>query len=203
MTFKEAIEQEWRVKLVLAENIGNYAELFDCKTVYSEFLPMLFKFLSDTVAKVATATCAAIAPIIEKFSEDEPRQAAIVRILKKKYLRSKTYRKRQHFILMCTGRLMNHKAIFEKYFKRDFLALVGDRVPNVRILMAQALRHHFLKEISGEFIFDEDFNKAVRVLKNDECEEVRNEVSDIEVINEHEDGESTLASARVVEEFLQ
>ena len=143
-------------------------------------------------------------PIIEKFSEDEPRQAAIVRILKKKYLRSKTYRKRQHFILMCTGRLMNHKAIFEKFFKRDFLALVADRVPNVRILMAQALRHHFLKEISGEFIFDEDFNKAVRVLKNDECEEVRIEVSDIEVINEgqNEDAESTLASARVVEEFL-
>jgi hypothetical protein len=33
-TFEEAIKQEWRVKLVLAENLGNYAELFDSKTVY-------------------------------------------------------------------------------------------------------------------------------------------------------------------------
>lgn len=145
--------------------MGNYAEIFDCKTVYSDLLPMLFRFLSDPVARVATASCKAIAPIVIKFSEDEPRQAAIVRILKKKFLRAKTFKKRQHFVLMCHGPLMMQKAIFEKYFKHDFLALVGDRVQNVRILLAQALRHHFLREINGAFVEDKGFNEAVLVLK--------------------------------------
>jgi hypothetical protein len=48
---------------------------------------------------------------------------------------------------MCTGKMMQKKQLFEKYFKNDFLSLVNDRVPNVRILLAKALRHHFLKEI--------------------------------------------------------
>ena len=187
--------------MTLAENLGNYAELFDCKTVYSDFLPMLFKFLSDPVAKVATASCKAICPIIIKFQEDEQKQAAIVRILKKKYLRSKTFKKRQHFILMCYGPLMMQKAIFDKYFKKDFLSLIGDRVPNVRILLAQAIRYHFLKEISGVFVDDAHFNEAVRVLKEDPCEEVRNEVSEIETAP-LPDGASTMASQKTLENFM-
>lgn len=66
---------------------------------------------------------------------------------------------------MCHGPLMMEKAIFEKYFKHDFLGLVCDRVSNVRILLAQALRHHFIGEINGAFVEDEAFNAAVLVLK--------------------------------------
>ena len=40
--------------------------------------------------------------------------------------------------------------------------------------MAKALRHHFLKEISGEFVYDELFNDCVHVLKSDSSAEVRN-----------------------------
>jgi hypothetical protein len=56
---------------VLAQNLGNYAELFDAKTVYNEFLPMFFKFCSDNVSKVAQAVCPAMAEIIEKYNDDE------------------------------------------------------------------------------------------------------------------------------------
>jgi len=49
---------------------------------------------------------------------------------------------------------MNKKELFEKYFKLDFLSLVNDRVPNVRIGIAKVLRHHFLKEISGAMVYD-------------------------------------------------
>ena len=75
---------------------------------------------------------------------------------------------------------MQNKDIFEKYFKLDFLSLVSDRVPNVRITLAQAIRHHFLKEISGSFVYDTEFNDAVHVLKSDACEEVQFLVNDIE-----------------------
>lgn len=77
--------------------------------------------------------------------------------------------------------MMMNKEVFDKYFKLDFLSLVGDRVINVRIMMAKALVHHFLKEIMGTFIADQEFNEAVWVLKQDECEEVKYLVSEIEL----------------------
>ena len=55
---------------------------------------------------------------------------------------------------MVTGPTMMQKDNFEKYFKFDLLSLVGDKVVNVRIALAKALRHHFLKEIAGEFVYD-------------------------------------------------
>lgn len=58
---------------------------------------------------------------------------------------------------------------------------MSDRVPNVRISLAKALRYHFLKEIQGSFVYDTETNEAVHVLKQDECEEVRFLVSDIEL----------------------
>jgi hypothetical protein len=68
---------------------------------------------------------------------------------------------------MCAGNMMMNKDLFEKYFKIDFLSLVNDRVPNVRILMAKVLRYHLLKEINGCFIYDSEVNEAVAVLKLD------------------------------------
>lgn len=70
-TFDEATKQEWRLKQVLSSNLGNYAELFDNNTVYTEFLPMFFKFCSDNVIRVNHCCCPALAPIIEKFNDDE------------------------------------------------------------------------------------------------------------------------------------
>lgn len=102
-------------------------------------------------------------------------------------------------MLMCHGELMQNKPLFEKFFKREFLTLVGDKVANVRILLAKALRHHFLKEIAGVFVEDPDFNEAVRVLKLDSCTEVLAEVGEIQIsVTEKE----TEASERTVDEFV-
>lgn len=94
-----------------------------------------------------------------------------MKVVKNKFLKSKTYKKRQLFAIMMI-QMMQKKEIFEKYFKHDFLLLVTDRVINVRICVAKTLRHHFLKEISGEFVFDNECNDAVRLLKQDKCIDV-------------------------------
>ena len=180
-TFEEAGKTEWRQKQILAQNIGNYAELFDAGTVYQEFLPMFFKFCSDNFAKVSVSSCSALAGILSKFNDDEAKQTGIVRVVKKRYLKARTFKKRQQYIMMCQGKLMMNKDIFEKHFKVDFLSLIDDKVPNVRIALAKALRHHFVKEISGVFVEDEEFNDAIKVLKKDSCEDVRELVRDIEL----------------------
>jgi hypothetical protein len=44
---------EWRLKLLLAKNLGSLAELYDPDTVLNTFLPIFFKYCFDPVAKVA------------------------------------------------------------------------------------------------------------------------------------------------------
>ena len=60
----------------------------------------------------------------------------------------------------------------------DFLTLVSDRVPNVRIGVARALRNHF-KTINGAFVNDVLVNHAVRILKHDKDSEVISFVNEI------------------------
>ena len=93
-SFEEASKQEWRLKTVLAQNLGNYAKLFEDKTVYSEFLPMFFKFCSDSVARVGQDACPAMADIIEKFDDLPEKQKGIARVIKTRYYKARTYKKR-------------------------------------------------------------------------------------------------------------
>ena len=65
------------------------------------------------------------------------------------------------------------KELFEKYFKLDFISMVQDKCVNVRITLAKVIRHHFLKEIGGEFVYDELMNDTVRVLKQDASFDVK------------------------------
>ena len=55
------------------------------------------------------------------------------------------------------------KELFEDFFKYDLLTLVGDKVTNVRIVLARALASHF-RQI-GSFTFDPLVNHAIRLLK--------------------------------------
>jgi len=142
---------------------------------------MFLKFCSDNVAKVSNAVCDALCPILMKFADDETKQSAVVRIIKTRYCKAVTFKKRQLFVMMCGGQMMQQKELFERNFKLDFLLLANDRVPNVRIGMARVLRHHFLKEISGAFVYDQEFNDAIAVLKLDKSEDVRALVMDIDI----------------------
>jgi len=117
------------------------------------------------VVTVSRSVCDALAPIIEKFNDDEVKQAGIVRVVKNRFFKAKTFRKRQLYIQMVSGAMMQKKELFEKYFKLDFMSMANDRCVNVRITLAKVLRHHFLKEIGGAFVYDELMNDCVKVLK--------------------------------------
>ena len=193
-TFDETGKQDWRLKQVLASNLGNYVELFESNLVYTEFLPMFFKFCSDSVVRVALAVCDALPPIILKFNDDEVKQAGIVKVVRHRYFLAKTFRKRQLYIQMVGGAMMMQKDLFEKYFKLDFLSLVNDRCVNVRICLSKMIRWHFLKEIGGVFVNDQLVNDAIRVLKLDKDEDVKYHVVDIETFPLNDTREVTLES---------
>eukprot|EP00349_Pseudokeronopsis_sp_Brazil_P003816 CAMPEP_0202960146 /NCGR_PEP_ID=MMETSP1396-20130829/4286_1 /ASSEMBLY_ACC=CAM_ASM_000872 /TAXON_ID= /ORGANISM="Pseudokeronopsis sp., Strain Brazil" /LENGTH=74 /DNA_ID=CAMNT_0049679153 /DNA_START=1682 /DNA_END=1906 /DNA_ORIENTATION=- len=74
---------------------------------------------------------------------------------------------------------MKNKELFENHFKVDMLLLVKDPVLNVRLCMAKVLRHHFLGQISGAFVFDPEVNDAIKLLKDDPKADVSSEVLEI------------------------
>lgn len=81
------------------------------------------------------------------------------------------------------------KELFERNFKADFLKLVKDPVTNVRLTLAKVLRHHFLNQINGAFVFDIEVNDAVRILKKDRSKDVVGLVEDIQTFPINEDRE--------------
>jgi len=58
------------------------------------------------------------------------------------------------------------------------LRLVGDRVPNVRLCLARALRNHF-KTLGGAFVYDRKVNGAVGLLSKDADRDVKEMVQEI------------------------
>jgi hypothetical protein len=139
---------------------------------------MFFKFCNEHVAQVSAAASTSLIYILEKFNDDLIKQESIVSYVKKNFFQANTFKKRQIFVYMC-GEAMNRKELFEKYFKYEFLSLVGDRVPNVRMCLSRALRQHFTG-INGAFVFDTDVNDAVRLLKRDKSKDVSDHVTDIQ-----------------------
>jgi hypothetical protein len=115
---------------------------------------------------------------LEKYNDDPHKQDSIVKVVKKNFLQTQTFKKRQLFILMC-GETMMRKELFERNFKADMLKLVADPVSNVRLTLAKVIRHHFLNQINGAFVFDIEVNDAVRILKKDTNKDVLSLVDDI------------------------
>jgi hypothetical protein len=72
--------------------------------------------------------------------------------------------------------------------------MVNDRCVNVRITLAKVLRHHFLKEIGGAFVYDELMNDMVRVMKQDTSADVKYQLQDIETYPLNDTREVTIDS---------
>lgn len=87
-------QYEWRMKLVLAQNLGKFATLFDAETVYDKFLPMFFKFCNDQVVQVSQAASTSLIYILEKFNDDPEKQESIVQVVKKNFFEAQTFKRR-------------------------------------------------------------------------------------------------------------
>ena len=165
---------------MLAKNLGKFATLFDRRIVYSEFLPMFFKFCEDRVATVSQAASSALAPILIKFSEDGDQQKAIIKIVKNNFRfgEKAVYKRRQLYITMCEEVMTSARELFDEYFKHDMLSLAGDKVINVRLALARALKNHF-RNINATFMHDPLVNQTVKVLLHDPSQDVIDLVQDI------------------------
>jgi hypothetical protein len=87
-------QYEWRMKLVLAQNLGKLAALFDPDTVFDRFCPMFFKFCDEHVVQVSAGAAPSLIYILEKFTSDIPKLEAIVARVRKNFFESTTFKRR-------------------------------------------------------------------------------------------------------------
>jgi hypothetical protein len=121
---------------------------------------------------VSEAAASGLAQVLLKF-KDKPEIDDIIQRVQKEF-RDGAFKRRQLFVIMCTS-VMNCdelKEIFEKKFKADMLRLVADKVANVRLCLARAIRNHF-KLLGGSFVYDKKVNEAVSLLKQDNDRDVK------------------------------
>lgn len=172
---------DWRIKLVLAYNIGNFSLLYDEETVYSSFLPIFFRFCFDPVAKVAETASLSLPSILIAFNKNPERQEALMRVIRKYFLASETYKRRQLFVLMC-GESLNHREIFYKFFKKCIVAFADDKVISVRMALARVIKQHYVTNLTNSLVRDRDIAFIVQKLQQDpRSADIRQLVSTIPV----------------------
>ena len=74
-------------------------------------------------------------------------------MVKKYFLWSNTFKRRQLYVLMCTD-LITMPEVFEADFKSDLLALTLDRVITVRLAVARFLKQYYLANLDKAFSVD-------------------------------------------------
>lgn len=141
-------------------------------------MPLFFNYSTDRVVQVSNAAAHSLAAILKNFENESEKIKYIVQKVKQQFLRSKGYKNRQLFAMMCE-KIMDNKELFQNYFMPLFLKLSLDPVKNVRIVVARVLEKHFSNP-EGVFVFDVMVNQAVKILKKDFCTDVRSQLDHIQ-----------------------
>lgn len=102
----------------------------------------------------------------------------------KSFAQSINFRYRQLFIYMCKH-LFENEEVFKAYIADLLLDLAYDKITNVRIKLAEFIRDLTGKEKYANLKKNETIRKIVKILKNDDSEEVKtiiNKITDVEDI---------------------
>lgn len=112
-----------------------------------------------------------LANLLQAISNDNKRIEQIVKIIRKYFFQSKTYKRRQLYVLMSSSLFKAEDTnTFEYYFKKDFLTLVDDRVITVRMTLARILTSYPQQK-------DKEISLALARLSKDSCGDIRELVS--------------------------
>jgi hypothetical protein len=110
---------------------------------------------------VAETASLALPYIIESLSSSPEIQLAIMRMVRKYFYESKTYKRRQLFVTMCSEAINMDNALFFKHFKKYMVALVTDKVISVRMALARVLKHHYVTKLTESLISDRDISLVI------------------------------------------
>jgi hypothetical protein len=148
--------KNWRYRHTLVEQLVSLCDFYDADYLHSHIYPVARQLTEDKVAEVRHSATQLLGMILQRLTQITPDgYLPLLREMKADYASHRQWNFRQLYIHQCTTFLVE-KCISSEVFVSEclpsLLSLVSDKVPNVRLALARAVREtlmntdHFLTE---------------------------------------------------------
>ncbi|KAJ1970092.1 hypothetical protein IWQ62_000198 [Dispira parvispora] len=131
----------WRAREIMARQVAPLCRLYPVRMVVRHLLPLAVHWAEDPVAAVREAAAGAFPVVFDLTKEDPGLQVQFFESMIH-FRAAKTFRGRLFFVQICEALLAQKvdPTDFEQFFLPSLLALAEDKVANVRIAVARALK---------------------------------------------------------------
>lgn len=153
----------------MGNKVEEIASIYDIQTNVTEIVPFVCHLLQDPVAKVRRETLTEVPKVIKSLSSAPDKQIEFIMKIQK--LVTDSFHHRLVFTKICNNVDQFDIKIFGEYFLPHLLSLVNDKVPNVRLNVAGALKSALTKDISP--LHRDSILKALETLKKDNDNDVK------------------------------
>uniref|UniRef100_A0A6B2L0B2 TOG domain-containing protein n=1 Tax=Arcella intermedia TaxID=1963864 RepID=A0A6B2L0B2_9EUKA len=129
----------WRFRKLIGKQIGDLACIYDDKTISNEIMPIVYSLISDPVARVRRAALPQIGKVIVSLESNTEKRTELLEKIQK-LSTSDSYQNRLVFAKICSSAVsVVSNEIFSNYFLKEILLFAQDKVPNIRVVAAEAL----------------------------------------------------------------
>jgi len=166
---------KWRFRLAFAKQLPMLCNIFSQQSVVSSLAPLGSKLMRDDVFEVRKAAQCMVGHCLVKLRSSDRKsntmhisyRDAVIEMSK-----ARSFGERQQYIDICLNLQMNPSlsSEFEKPLLDAFLELARDRVPNVRLAFAKALRKMMEVDSFREKV--PSCNQLLETLENDSDRDV-------------------------------
>lgn len=133
--------RNWRLQAQLAAAFPSFTQVFTSDQIYDNFLPMAFRFMSNSAAAVRPLAAEGVVMFLRYNRKERQRADIFVRLIRE-YARGKSYTARLAFAEVARHAVKRFSARFAKEWLFDLcLELLYDPVPNVRMQVRHVHAH--------------------------------------------------------------
>ncbi|XP_072412948.1 serine/threonine-protein phosphatase 4 regulatory subunit 1-like isoform X1 [Chiloscyllium punctatum] len=173
--------RNWRFRYELAEQVILLLELYNSNDIHDYLRHIALSLCSDKVAEVRWISFKLVVEILKKFyaTASEPLAVNFMNELTLRFCHCSKWIGRQAFAFICQA-VVEEECMpvsqFVEHLLPSLLGLATDPVPNVRVLLAKALRHTLLEKTyftEAENPHVEAVEEIVLILQSDRDRDVR------------------------------
>ncbi|XP_069507172.1 serine/threonine-protein phosphatase 4 regulatory subunit 1-like isoform X2 [Ambystoma mexicanum] len=173
--------RNWRFRYELAEQLILILELYNPNDVYDYLRHIALTLCSDKVSEVRWISFKLVVEILQKFYANKENELGInfINELIVRFRHCSKWVGRQAFAFICQA-VVEEECIpadqFVMHLLPSLLSLISDPVPNVRVLLAKALKRSLLEKAYFTSVGNphvEDVEGAILTLQSDRDQDVR------------------------------
>jgi serine/threonine-protein phosphatase 4 regulatory subunit 1 len=136
--------KNWRHKHMLVEQLVTLCDLYDADYLHSHIYPVAKELMKDRVHEVRQSATQLLGMVLQRLTQITPDgYLPVLRDMRTEYASHKWWNFRQLYISQCR-RFVVEQCISSEVFVSEclpnLLPLVADKVPNVRLALARAVR---------------------------------------------------------------